>query len=203
MDDQPQHKTLRSMTRSRFLVSLYLTELALIALAVIVTSLSGRGLFPFGFAFTAESLLLGVLSAIPLGLLVIIATLGPVSRLSWIRRSMTGITGRLRQVLGNTLFSLTALDIVLLSAAAGFAEEMFFRGLLQSYIGIIGSAVVFGLLHALTPAYFVMATAIGLYFGYLYEVSGNLLLPMTGHAIYDIFALYLLRWQFARPGNAG
>ena len=200
MDDHPPQK---SLTRSRFLLSLYLTELALIALAVIVTSLSGRGLFPFGFALTAESLLLGVLSAIPLALLVIIATLGPVSRLGWIRRSMAGITERLRQVLGSTLQSLTALDIVLLSAAAGFAEEMFFRGLLQSYIGIIGSAVVFGLLHALTPAYFVMATAIGLYFGYLYETSGNLLIAMTGHAIYDIFALYLLRWQFARPGNAG
>jgi membrane protease YdiL (CAAX protease family) len=198
MDDRPERKNLKVLTRSRFLVSLYLTELALVVLSVIITSLTDHTLFPFGFTVSAESLLLGVLSAAPIALLVLVASIGPVSRLVWVKRAMTSITGRLQNMLGSTMLSLTAVDIVLLSATAGFAEEMFFRGLLQSYIGIIGSAVVFGLLHALTPAYFVMATGIGLYFGFLYETSGNLLIPMVGHAVYDVFALYLLRWEFTR-----
>ena len=86
----------------------------------------------------------------------------------------------------------------MLSCAAGIAEELFFRGMIQSFAGLWWTALIFGLLHALTPAYFVIATAIGLYFGYLYEVTGNLLIPMVSHAAYDIFALYLLRLQFAR-----
>jgi membrane protease YdiL (CAAX protease family) len=198
MDNQPERVNSKVMTRMRFLVSLYLTELVLIVISVIVTSLTDRSLFPFGFSLTAEHLLLGVLSAVPIALLVLIASVGPVSRLGWVQRAMTSITGRLQKMLGPTMLALTTMDIVLLSTAAGIAEEMFFRGLLQSYIGIIGSAAVFGLLHALTPAYFVMATAIGLYFGFLYETSGNLLIPMAGHAVYDVFALYLLRWEFTR-----
>jgi len=198
MDDQPQGRQPRTLTRSQFLKTLYLTELALVVLSFVITGLTDQRLFPFGFTFAAESLLLGLGSAVPIALLVLLASVGPVSQLGWIKRAMAGIKDRLKQVLGSTMLSLTAVDIVLLSAAAGFAEELFFRGLLQSYIGVIGSAFVFGLLHALTPAYFVMATAIGLYFGYLYEVSGNLLIPMVGHAVYDVFALYLLRWEFTR-----
>jgi membrane protease YdiL (CAAX protease family) len=196
MDDQPT--TPPPLTRKRFLGSLYLTELVLVLLSLGVARLVEGRYLPFAVQWSAEALLLGLLSAVPLALLILLASYGPVSRITLIEQAMNRITDRLRQVLGASIRSLTAVDIVLLSLAAGVAEELFFRGLLQSYIGVIGSALVFGLLHALTPAYFVMATAIGLYFGYLYEIGGNLLIPMAGHAMYDIFALYLLQWQFKK-----
>ena len=184
------------LSRARFLASLYLTELILVLLALVVTRLASRAWFPHGFQFTAEHLLLGLLAAMPVVVMILLATFGPISKISAIELSMEKITSRLQRMLGSTVASLTAVDIVLLSAAAGIGEELFFRGMLQSYIGVIAAAVVFGLLHALTPAYFVLATVIGIYFGLIYESTNNLLIPMVGHAAYDIFALYLLRWQF-------
>ncbi len=198
MGDEQKRKHARPLTRSRFLGSLYVTELVLVVLSLGIARFSHSSFFPYGFMLTAEKLLLGLLLAIPLVLLVLMASTGPVSKVDLIKRAMDNITGRLKQVLGSSLQSLTAIDIVLMSTAAGFAEELFFRGLLQSHLGVIGAAIIFGLLHALTPAYFVMATAIGLYFGYLYEATGNLLIPMVSHAAYDIFALTLLQSQFAR-----
>ena len=192
-----------SFSRKRFLKSLYLTELVLLLLALGIAKLFEGSFFPFDLHVTAESLLLGVLSAVPLAMLIILATFGPVSRVRVVDRAMNRISDRLQQIFGSTILKLTVLDIVLLSTAAGIAEEVFFRGMVQSYIGVIASAVIFGLLHALTPAYFVMATAIGLYFGYLYAIGGNLLVPIVGHAAYDIFALYLLQWQFGKEKRSG
>lgn len=46
-----------------------------------------------------------------------------------------------------------------------------------------------GLLHAVTPLYSILAATASLFFGYLYNISHNLAVPMICHAVYDIGAL--------------
>lgn len=93
-------------------------------------------------------------------------------------------------------------ELALLSLLAGVGEELMFRGLLQGGLGrhlgdtwaLIAASVVFGMCHALTRTYAVLATLIGLWLGGLWLLAGNLLAPMMTHALYDFFALvYLLR----------
>lgn len=93
-------------------------------------------------------------------------------------------------------------DLALLSLLAGVGEELMFRGLLQGgvalYLGdawaLIVASGVFGLCHALTRTYAVLAALIGFWLGGLWLLAGNLLAPMLAHALYDFFALvYLLR----------
>ena len=55
---------------------------------------------------------------------------------------------------------------------------------------VIGLA--FGAVHWLTPTYALLAGLVGVYLGALYAVSGNLLAPITAHALYDFVALVLL-----------
>lgn len=81
-----------------------------------------------------------------------------------------------------------------LSLCAGLVEEVLFRGIVHHYAGNVLTSVVFGLLHALTPAYFFIATGMSLYLGWVFETSGNLLaVPVAIHALYDFFALWLYR----------
>jgi len=56
------------------------------------------------------------------------------------------------------------------------------------------SSFIFGLIHAVTPLYFVMATAVSLYLGlYLdYGDSRNLLTPIIIHGLYDFFAFLVI-----------
>lgn len=75
-------------------------------------------------------------------------------------------------------------DIISSVIAAPIAEEMFFRGVVlkqtsrvSARFGIIFSAVMFGLMHG-NPYQFVMATVIGLYFGYI-TVKYDSLIPST------------------------
>jgi membrane protease YdiL (CAAX protease family) len=53
--------------------------------------------------------------------------------------------------------------------------------------------VLFGLLHPITPTYAVLAALMGAYLGGVWLASGNLLVPIVAHALYDFIALaYLL-----------
>lgn len=87
-----------------------------------------------------------------------------------------------------------------LALLAGLAEEALFRGVIQSGlsrwlssgIALIATSIVFGLIHFLTLSYAALATLVGLYLGALLLVSGNLLVPIVVHAVYDFIALIVL-----------
>jgi len=88
--------------------------------------------------------------------------------------------------------------------AAGFGEEMLFRGVLQYEIasrffggavtGVTLSSIVFGALHAVTPLYAGLATIASVYFGSIYLWSDNLAVPIACHTVYDIGALFYAHW---------
>jgi uncharacterized protein len=101
----------------------------------------------------------------------------------------------------------TVLDLAVLSLAAGIGEELLFRGVVQAVLdrwwgtwaALPVASLLFGLLHALTPTYAVLATLAGLYLGGVWLLTGNLLVVIVAHAIYDFIALvYLLRVKTAR-----
>ncbi|HEY5704013.1 MAG TPA: CPBP family glutamic-type intramembrane protease [Terrimicrobiaceae bacterium] len=54
--------------------------------------------------------------------------------------------------------------------------------------------VIASLFHLVTKTYAVIATLIGAYLGVIWLAAGNLLAPITAHAVYDFVALvYFLR----------
>lgn len=86
--------------------------------------------------------------------------------------------------------SLTLPLVILTSAVAGFAEEVFYRGILQRWIGVWGQALLFGLAHIPGGMLsFVVAASAGLLFGYLVKNGRSLWLPITAHFVYDLFLL--------------
>lgn len=189
---------IRGLSKSQFLRLIYLTELALVILSLIVVRLYYGNYFPYNFSLDFRDILIGLASAVPISITIYLLMAGPISRITWIQRAMSQINEKLYLPFGRSIRSLTIFEIVLISCAAGIGEEIFFRGMMQSFIGVWWAAVVFGLLHALTPAYFIIATAVGIWLGLLYQFSDNLLVPMVAHAAYDIFALNFLRMQYLR-----
>ena len=100
-------------------------------------------------------------------------------------------------------------ELAVISIVAGLGEEMLFRGLLQDglatkiggpagvWTGLIVASIVFGLAHAITRTYVVLAAFVGVYLGLLFLVSGNLFAPIVAHALYDFVALvYLVKWSW-------
>lgn len=84
---------------------------------------------------------------------------------------------------------------LLLASLSGFAEEALFRGVLLPEIGLVGSSLLFGLLHTgdrRLAAVGVWAAAVGFLLGWLYQATGNLAVPMALHAGSNLLSLLWL-----------
>lgn len=174
---------------TRFIRLAILFELGLAAVAFGIGAI--MGVDPWGrLVLDREGVLLGVLATIPLLLLLLLC-----ERVEF--RPIRRIRDLLDAYLLPSLRGRSFLELALLAGAAGLGEETLFRGLAQDGLrGVIGFgpallivSVAFGLLHALTPTYAVLAAVIGAYLGLLHEWSGNLLAPIVSHGLYDLIAL--------------
>ncbi len=102
-------------------------------------------------------------------------------------------------------------QLLVVSVVAGISEESLFRSVIQGglvpYLHPLGAlavaSILFGLCHAMTRAYAVIAALIGAYLGGLWLLTGNLLAPVTSHAVYDFLALmYFLHYPSITAGPA-
>ncbi|MCC7086344.1 MAG: CPBP family intramembrane metalloprotease [Pirellulales bacterium] len=136
----------------------------------------------------------------------IAATVPMVLGLLVIRRAQVGPLARLNNVVDELLVPLfadcTSAQLAGIAAMAGIGEELLFRGVLQpllveflgSVAGIAITSFVFGLLHAVTTTYAVLAFAVSVYLGWLAMATDGITGAIIAHALYDFFALlYLTR----------
>lgn len=129
----------------------------------------------------------GVLGAVPTFALFYVTYRYPVGQLRKIRDFLA-------RELAPSLANLRWFDLILLSLLAGVSEELLFRGLLQPWIGIIWSNVLFGAVHWITPLYALLAFGIGSYLSWLMVViePSNLLTPIVTHAVHDYLAFLMV-----------
>jgi hypothetical protein len=108
--------------------------------------------------------------------------------------------------LGPLLAPRSPIELALLAALAGFAEETLFRGVVQVGLArvlpesgaLLVAGAVFGLAHFITPTYAVLAGLAGLYLGGLFLLQGSLTAPIVAHALYDFVALYYVKRQYRK-----
>jgi membrane protease YdiL (CAAX protease family) len=110
-------------------------------------------------------------------------------------------------------------QIAIISIAAGLGEELLFRSLLQSgtYTVITNAttnpvglefltdyhlmsililvSLLFGAAHAVTTTYFFLAFIISIYFGVILILTGNIIIPISIHALYDFLVLMFFRFR--------
>lgn len=125
----------------------------------------------------------------------------------WLFRSSWNWVQELRDLIETAVVPLfrraPAGTVFLVSLLAGVGEELLFRGVIQGGLeGVLGpwpalvlASLLFGVMHALTRAYFVIATLMGFYLGWIYMTTGNLLIPILIHFLYDwvVLRYYLYR----------
>lgn len=134
----------------------------------------------------------------------IAATAPLVLGLWWCRRTTFAPVARLvtfvEQRVAPMFAGCSVAVLALVAAMAGVGEELLFRGVLQpalqahvsAWLAVASVGALFGLVHWLTPTYAVLAGIVGAYLGGLFLVSGNLLVPIVAHSLYDLVALVLL-----------
>ncbi|MCP3987337.1 MAG: CPBP family intramembrane metalloprotease [bacterium] len=145
------------------------------------------------------------MAALPSGLLGLAVglVLVAVSR-KWTRATASGAI--LAETLGELVRGLTLPAVVLLALASGIAEEMLFRGALQTQVGWLLASLLFGAAHYLPRPglriWALFALLAGGLFGGLFEYTGTLLAPAVAHVTVNGLNLrWLSKATFDRVGT--
>ncbi|MBR30378.1 MAG: CPBP family intramembrane metalloprotease [Spirochaetaceae bacterium] len=113
------------------------------------------------------------------------------------------LRSKLDQVILPLFRGLYLSDLFWLSILAGVGEELLFRGFFHLWISdwlglpaaVILTAVLFGLVHWVTPIYALIAGLMGLLLSASLVYTDNLLVAILVHGLYDFLALwYYLRY---------
>lgn len=167
----------------------FATEGVALAVALILARSFGIRLFPLTLNFQGD-VIKGTLAALP-PLVLFIGSLSKKAEGIPLLRSLR------KKVMGDIRFLFLDAgvpELVTISAIAGFAEELLFRGVIQRKVGIVAASVVFGLVHFVSPSYVIAASAMGFYLGVVFRMSGHLLMPVQLHFVYDLGALLYLKY---------
>ena len=141
-------------------------------------------------AFNLDGLAWGLVGTVPLAIFLYLFTRTNIGPLVELRESQIDFFAQIG-------FELSPVRIAALAAAAGICEELLFRGVFQTWLATMGTMIgaillsnlVFGLLHFRTFLYAVIAGAVGIYLGVFHAATGNLLVPIIIHGLYDALAL--------------
>lgn len=152
------------------------------------------------------------------------AGLSPLSKIHWSLRDfgigvaaaggmvvafsfISGPWDQAEKILGRALASCRWYDLLILSVIVGIVEELLFRGVLEPWgarvhpvLAFLGVNLLFGMLHAVSWTYAIVATILGGLLSGLAHGPGefNLLRPMVAHAVYDFIGFLWLAASYRR-----
>jgi len=183
-----------SINTKNFFKQACIFEGSLIGLALILGWLADIN--PFASLYFSETAFLhGIIATLPI--FIIFLALYQLNI-----KSLTKIKTLLLDMLGPILLRYHWTDLLILAAIAGISEEILFRGVIQPWMesswgmltGLIVSSILFGLVHAVTLLYFLLAALMSAYLGLLLDIeaSRNLLIPIVTHGFYDFLAFLVI-----------
>ncbi|MBT6523533.1 MAG: CPBP family intramembrane metalloprotease [Methylococcales bacterium] len=183
-----------SINTETFFKQACIFEGSLIGLALVLGWLADIN--PFASLYFSETAFLhGIIATLPI--FIIFLALYQLNI-----KSLTKIKTLLLDMLGPVLLRYHWTDLLILAAIAGISEEILFRGVIQPWMesswgmltGLIVSSILFGLVHAVTLLYFLLATLMSAYLGLLLDIeaSRNLLIPIVTHGFYDFLAFLVI-----------
>ncbi|MBU9714277.1 CPBP family intramembrane glutamic endopeptidase [Evansella tamaricis] len=191
---QKQGELIKQLTDRELLLNLYITQLIILLLSLMLSRiLFDSWFYPFQLIkWDSKDILIGFIAGVFVVILEIIAA--RVLPKHWFDDG--GINER---VFGNR----SVLHIIILSTVVAVSEEILFRGVLQTYFGLIPAAIVFTVIHfryLRKPFLLIVTVCLSFFIGYLYLYTGNLLTVIMCHLIIDMLLGLAIRFNFLNGG---
>src|SRR5690625_3487599 len=89
-------------------------------------------------------------------------------------------------------------DIFLLALIIAISEELLFRGIIQTTFGYFIASLIFALVHLRylkKPVLFLSVLLLSFYIGFLFKITGSLLVTITMHFTIDFLLGLMIRFQ--------
>ncbi|MBP2240712.1 membrane protease YdiL (CAAX protease family) [Cytobacillus eiseniae] len=88
--------------------------------------------------------------------------------------------------------------IALMAAMISISEEILFRGIIQTNVGLVFASIIFAVIHyryLFNWFLFLNIILLSFFIGYLYEVTGNLVVTIFMHFIIDFLLGVLIKYR--------
>ncbi|NES89691.1 MULTISPECIES: CPBP family intramembrane glutamic endopeptidase [Okeania] len=185
----PENPEIEPLTRTQVLVAMGVTALVLLAISK-TCLLLGVNLLPV--SWNPRALLWGV--AIALGITIassLVYRIWPTYRRS------------ADQYLKLVVTPLLWPDLIWLGLLPGLSEELLFRGVILSALGLdtvalVASSIFFGVLHLSGKQqwpYMIWAIIVGMVLGYSALATDNLLIPIIAHILTNLISSSMWKWE--------
>ncbi|WP_138416901.1 CPBP family intramembrane glutamic endopeptidase [Aquibacillus sediminis] len=102
--------------------------------------------------------------------------------------------------------NLSIIEIIIICLFIAIAEEMLFRGVIQTTFGYVIASFLFAIVHIrylYKPILFISVVALSFYLGYIYMITSNLLVPIIAHFTIDVLLGWIIRYQKWRGEGNG
>ncbi len=104
---------------------------------------------------------------------------------------------RLHEALRPAVSHLSMRELAAVGVLGSVAEELFFRGLLAPWLGVVASSLVFGILHQVRGdgrfVWMLWAVFVGAVFALIFVYTGSLAGPIVGHIAINVVNLRYLQ----------
>ncbi len=101
--------------------------------------------------------------------------------------------------INNKLFkNKSVLSIFMIALIVAIAEELLFRGVLQTVFGYVFASSLFAIIHIRylkKPILLISIIGLSFYIGYLFEMTQNLLVTMTAHFLIDFILGLIIKFR--------
>jgi len=101
--------------------------------------------------------------------------------------------------INNKLFkNQSVLSIFIIALIVSIAEELLFRGVLQTVFGYVFASSLFAIIHIRylkKPILLISIIGLSFYIGYLFEITQNLLVTMTAHFLIDFILGLIIKFR--------
>lgn len=183
---------MKEFSKESLLISVAVAEIFLIILA-----------FVFGFIFnvnplseiiiTKDNTLIALAASVLMILMNFLAIFVLPKWLSFLR-GLREAYDHVSKIVANA----DSTAMVFIPIISGFAEELFFRGVVQPITGLVIASLIFGGFHIAnrkTVLYGAYAVVIGFFLGGLMIYTGSLWPPILAHMINNALAVPFMKWH--------
>ncbi|MFD0048554.1 CPBP family intramembrane glutamic endopeptidase [Actinomycetes bacterium NPDC127524] len=183
-----QAELIKQLSDKQLIYNLFITQLILLAAALLL----GLFLFPDIASFTALFRISDINIAViglPAGAAVVAFDIIMMKAIPASWQDDGGVNERIFKSLSYPLVPAAALIVA-------FCEEVLFRGVIQTNIGLVWTSVIFALVHYryLFKLYLLVNIAgLSFFIGWIYSVTGNLMVTITAHFIIDFILGIILK----------
>ncbi len=195
-DHLSQKEIIKSLSQKDLYMNLYFTQGIFLFLTLLFSLIFKQGVNEWLalFHFEWRSLLMWTVPTV-----VIIVVLDV---LLWIKVPKKWIDdgGINERIFSN----ISVYHLLLISIIIGVSEEILFRGVLQVNIGYVASSLLFAFMHIryiTKPVLLLFVTLLSFLLGWIFMVSGNLLVPIVIHICIDFLLGLIIRYNLFSVRN--